>query len=331
MDQAQKLIRLLGRGFMTALALLLCACASLPDKSDVVIGKERFAYALRGTGEPAVVFEAGLGDEMDTWAPVYNDVAAFTTVFAYDRRGYGGSGKPAGALKTSGKGAIIIRAIGEEVLDAAIPVASTVVELGMLWTRSTKASVPRTGAVIVAELHAVLKKAGIQPPYVLVGHSLGGLYISLYARAYPEEVAGLVLLDSTHPEQIERCQQYLPAKRCDPAHFPWWAKTLIKMGPEAFKAEMTGAAETGRQIRTTGPLPNVPLVVLSRGKPPVGESGREQMWAALQQDLADQSPRGTHIIARKGGHYIQNDEPELVIQTIKDLVTQARQGRAIPQ
>ena len=210
MGRVQELIGLLGRGCMVALALLLCACASLPDKSDVAIGKERFAYAIRGTGGPTVVFETGLGDGMDAWAPVYNDVAAFTTVFAYDRRGYGESGKPAEALKTSSKGAIIVRAIGEEVLDAAIPVASTVVELGMLGTRSTKASVPRTGAVIVAELHAVLKKAGVQPPYVLVGHSLGGLYMSLYARTYPEEVAGLILMDSTHPEQIERCLQYLP-------------------------------------------------------------------------------------------------------------------------
>ena len=195
MGRAQKLIRLLGRGFMPALALSLCACANLPNKNDVAIGKERFAYALRGTGEPVVVFEAGLGEGMDTWAPIYNDVAAYTAVFAYDRRGYGESGKPAGALKTSGKGAIV-KGIGEEVFDAVAPGASTVVGLGMLATRAAKASVPRTGAMIVAELHAVLKKAGVQPPYVLVGHSLGGLYMSLYARTYPEEVAGLILVDS---------------------------------------------------------------------------------------------------------------------------------------
>ena len=163
MGRVQELIGLLGRGCMVALALLLCACASLPDKSDVAIGKERFAYAIRGTGGPTVVFEAGLGDEMDAWAPVYNDVAAYTTVFAYDRRGYGESGKPAGTLKMSGKGAIV-KAIGEEALDAAIPVASSVVELGMLATRSTKASVPRTGAVIVSELHAVLKKGASNYP-----------------------------------------------------------------------------------------------------------------------------------------------------------------------
>lgn len=329
MARAQKLIRLLGHGFMPVLALSLCACTSLPDKSDVAIGKERFTYALRGTGQPAVVLEAGLGDGMDSWATIYNDVATFATIFAYDRRGYGESGKPVGALKMSDMG-VVVKAIGEELVDAVIPAASTVVELGLLAANSTKTPAPRTGAAIVADLHAVLKKTNVPPPYVLVGHSLGGLYLSLYARTYPEEVAGLILLDATHPEQIERCQQYLPAERCDPAHFPWWSKTLIGMGAEVFRAEMAGAAETGRQIRATGPLPNVPLVVLSRGKSPVGESDNEQMWMALQRDLVHESPRGSHIIARQSGHYIHKDEPELVIQTIKNLVMQARPAPSVP-
>lgn len=327
MDRTLKSISL--RGFVVIpVLLLLSACASLPDKADVPVGNERFAYALRGSGEPVVIFEAGLGGGMDTWAPVYNEVAAFTTAFAYDRRSYGESGKPADAPKTSGGGEVA-RTAGETVLDAVIPGASTVVTLGTLATRSTDESAPRTGALIVAELHEVLKKVGVQPPYVLVGHSLGGLYMSLYARTYPEEVAGLVLLDSMHPEQIERCQQYLPAKECDPEHYPWWVKTLIKMTPAVIKAEMAGATETGRQIRAAGPLPPVPLIVISHGKP--DDPGRDRMWAALQQGLASESPRSTHIIARKSGHNIQGDEPGLLIQSIKDLVMQARQGSAIPQ
>lgn len=275
-------------GLIVIMALLLSACASLPEKNGVAVGKERFAYALRGIGRPAVVFEAGLGGGMDTWAPVYEGVAGFTTAFAYDRRGYGESGK-----------------------------------------RSADESAPRTGAVIVAELHEVLKKVGVQPPYVLVGHSLGGLYISLYARTYSEEVAGLVLLDSVHPEQIERCQQYLPAKECDPEHYPWWVKTLIKMTPAVIKSEMAGTTETGRQIRASGPLPPVPLIVVSHGKP--DDPCRDRMWMELQQELANESPKSTRIIARKSGHNIQRDEPELVIKTIKDLVMQARQGSMMKQ
>lgn len=307
---------------ITIFVLLLSACASLPDKSDVTLGKERFAYALHGTGAPAVVFEAGLGGGMDTWAPVYESVAAFTTAFAYDRRGYGESGKPADAPKSVGGGEVT-KTIGEIVLDSVLPGASTVATLGTLASRSVDETAPHTGAAIVAELHEVLKQTGVQPPYVLVGHSLGGLYTSLYARTYPDEVAGMVLLDSIHPEQIERCKQYLPAKECDPEHYPWWVKTLIKMTPAVIRSEMAGATETGRQIRVAGPLPPVPLAVVSHGKP--DDVGRDRMWAALQQELADESLHSTHIIARKSGHNIQSDEPELVIQTIKDLVMQARQ------
>jgi pimeloyl-ACP methyl ester carboxylesterase len=264
---------------------------------------------------------------MDTWAPVYKGVASFTTAFAYDRRGYGESGKPAGALKTTGGGEVV-RTVGETAMEAVAPGISTVVTLGALATRAAEDPATRTGAGVVAELHAILREAGVQPPYVLVGYSLGGLYTSLYARTYPGEVAGLVLVDSSHPEQIERCQQYLPAKRCDPEYYPWWVQALIKLLPAAPKAELAGATETGRQIRAAGPLPPVPLVVISHGKPPAEEPGMGRMWAALQRDLAAESPHSTHLIARKSGHNILGSEPKLVIQAIHDLVSQARPGHA---
>lgn len=108
-------------------------------------------------------------------------------------------------------------------------------------------------------------------------------------------------------------------------------KILTKMAPSVIRAEMSGATETGKQIRAAGPLPPVSIVVISHGKPAPNEPGFGQMWAALQQDLAAESSRSTHIIARKSRHNIQGDEPEMVIQVIKDLVMQARQGNAIPQ
>ncbi len=128
MDRLPRLIRFHNCGLTALLALLVSACATLPDKSDVVISKESFAYALRGTGKPAVVFEAGLGGGMDTWAPVFDKVAAFTTVFAYDRRGYRESGKPVDAPKILGGGEIA-RTAGEVVLDAVVPGASTLITI----------------------------------------------------------------------------------------------------------------------------------------------------------------------------------------------------------
>ncbi|MFH0727326.1 MAG: alpha/beta hydrolase [Pseudomonadota bacterium] len=302
---------------------LVSACASLPGKKDVALGKIRIEYALKGTGGPAVVFEAGLGGGMDTWAPVFETVSTFTTAFAYDRRGYGESGKRLDAPKTSAGGELA-KTVGETALDAVLPGASLVAAIGMMASRSTEDSASGTGADVVADLHETLETSGIAPPYILVGHSLGGLYVSLFARLYPEEVAGGVLVDSMHPEQIERCKEYLPAKECDPECYPWWVKILIKMTPGVIRAEMAGMPETGRQIRAAGPLPAVPFTVISHGKPPADKSDRERMWAALQQELADESPLNTHVIARKSGHNIQSDQPDLVIEVIRDMVMQAR-------
>jgi pimeloyl-ACP methyl ester carboxylesterase len=69
--------------------------------------------------------------------------------------------------------------------------------------QSTSTSRPRDGATIVEDLRALLKSRNVAPPYVLVGHSAGGLYMQLYARRYPSEVTGLVLVEPTHPTQFE--------------------------------------------------------------------------------------------------------------------------------
>ena len=69
--------------------------------------------------------------------------------------------------------------------------------------QSTMTSRPRDGATIVEDLRALLKSRNVMPPYVLAGHSAGGLYMQLFARRYPSEVAGVVLVDSTHPTQFE--------------------------------------------------------------------------------------------------------------------------------
>jgi len=318
---ADKGIRCAGCVAMAMCMLFLSACAGLPNKADVPLGNERFVCSRQGTGSPAVIFEAGLGGDMDSWAPVYKEVAALTTVFAYDRRGYGDSGTSIRTPRVPG--GELVRTAAETALDVVAPGASTVLTLGTLASRSVDDDAPRTGAAIVAELHELLVRAGIQPPYILVGHSLGGLYISLYARTYPTEVAGVLLVDSMHPEQIERCRRHLPPEDCDPKYYPWWVKMLIKMTPAVIKAEMAGATETGRQIRAAGPLPPVPLTVLSHGKPPANEPGMGRMWAELQQDLAQESPRGSLVIAHGSGHNIQGDESELVIAEIKKLVMQA--------
>src|ERR671915_199924 len=76
--------------------------------------------------------------------------------------------------------------------------------------KSDPAPTPRTCADMVADLHALLHNVSIRPPYVLVGNSLGGMNARLYAYQYPEEVAGLVLVDGSHQDQFARIGEALP-------------------------------------------------------------------------------------------------------------------------
>src|SRR5262245_35279183 len=118
----------------------------------VSIGDYRFHYKDQGKGAPTVVMDAGLCQTMDTWNAVTPEVAAITRVFIYDRPGLGGSIK----LPPQGAG------------QPARP------EL-------------RTSGLIVEELHNLLRKVDAPAPYVLVGHSFGGLNVRLYASRYPDE------------------------------------------------------------------------------------------------------------------------------------------------
>ncbi len=302
------------------ICLFLTGCATIHGKKDVVFGDLRFEYAVKGSGNPPVIFVTGLGGEMDTWQPVFDRVSEFTTAFVYDRSGYDESGKPAGSLKKTVKGEVAKEALGT-ALDVIVPCVSTAVTIGAIAFRAANYSKPRTGKEIITELHEILVNADIKPPYILVGHSLGGLYVSLYARHYPHETAGVVLVDSMHPEQTERCREYLPEKECDPKFYPWWVKTLIRISPGVIKAEMEGMSETGKQIRAEGSLPHVPFVVITHGKKPGQDTERERMWAVLQHELADETGSATHIIAGKSGHNIQKDDPDLIVNAIRDMVT----------
>jgi pimeloyl-ACP methyl ester carboxylesterase len=146
---------------MMATPLLMGAgCASTPTPGGTD------SYTLAGHGAPVVVFQAGLGDDRQTWNDILPTLAAHYTVFAYDRPGVGKNPAVAG---------------------------------------------PRDPCTIAAELRGALQSAGLAPPYVLVGHSLGGLYQHAYASLYPQEVAGFVLIDPTHPRNWAQIQRELPA------------------------------------------------------------------------------------------------------------------------
>ena len=171
----------------------------------------------------------------------------------------------------------------------------------------------RSGAQIVDELRALLQAAGVRPPYVLVGHSLGGTFVELYARLHPQEVAGVVLVESRHESFAQRCKQ-IAAPICEPP------ATLVSLMPGAAAQEYHAANVTMDQVRSAGPFPNVPLVVLTGTRKLVEGPAFNKAWLETQQRLVRLSPQGRHEVCESCGHYVQRDRPELVVRAVREVV-----------
>ena len=174
--------------------------------------------------------------------------------------------------------------------------------------QSDPSKLPMTGLQIVADLRALLIKTATPLPVILVGASFGGAIMQLYARTYPEDVCGLVLLDSMHWDQVTRFYAYSQA---------WGDELVAEIAEHLAGIDWT---TTAQQLRAAPPLGQIPLVVVSRGKvTPVAA-----VWSALQKELASQVSTGQQIIAEQSGHGIHFDQPELVIEIIRNIVEDLR-------
>lgn len=306
--------------------------AKYPPLGQMVdVGGYRMHINCQGdpAGSPTVVLDAGQGEPGLTWASVQPKVAGFARVCTYDRAGLG-------------------------------------------WSEASPK--PRTASNIVEELHTLLTRADLEPPYVLVGHSAGGLYARLYNQKYPGEVAGMVLVDAAHEELDVRPPESLVkmgkrGHRLMGCGF-WFLQMLNSIGllalfpdqvnrlwfgsiPEKARETYIGIVcsdtrsfeAAGQEVATSWAnlaearaarlttLGDIPLVVLTRGRgkwsagPGVSAEDAAQHNTAedeMQAELATLSPQGKHIIAEESGHYIQVDQPELVIEAIREAVEVAR-------
>jgi pimeloyl-ACP methyl ester carboxylesterase len=203
-------------------------------------------------------------------------------------------------------------------------------------SRSTPVHQPRTTRDKVADLHALLEAAKIPGPYVLVGHSAGGLVSRLYASTYPDDVAGMVLVDSTPENVWLRFHSALPPDQWKTFEaLTVRNQELLDAYPESeqwWTAPLVDDAST-RQVREAGArtrMRPIPLFVLVHGKPfPAPFSGwptdnMEKIMSDLQTDLRRMTPDGKIVIARKSGHDIHQDQPELVIAAIRQVVDAVR-------
>ena len=234
---------------------------------------------------------------------------------------------------------------------------------GMGW--SEPGTQPRTSQQFVEELHALLNNAEVQGPYVLVGHSLGGVNVQLYASQYPDEVAGMVLVDSalTDLDMLPLSESLQPSpvllKTLAPigvTRLPYtlWGETPGNTSPdlEDEQAAITSHAKDiyeiadelslleesfKHQLAAPVSLGDKPLIVLTAGPLQLAGTGLseeqiEQMDEAhtrTQAALTQGSQNAEQILAEDSGHYIQVEHPALVIDAIRQVVEAARNGSRV--
>ena len=188
------------------------------------------------------------------------------------------------------------------------------------YGQSERSSISRDGLQIVLELRALLKTERIPPPYVLVGHSLGGTYMKLFARMFPGEVVGMVLVDARHAEFTQRCRQLgVPRLLYDPP------EALLAMMSPIARAELAAAPLTLKQTRRAGPFPSVPLIVLTqRNAASKWPRGLGKVWEASQRSMAKMSKLGRLKVCDDAGHNVHMDRPDVVAQAVLNVVRAAR-------
>lgn len=234
---------------------------------------------------------------------------------------------PAGSLhhrvKLEGKGkrTVILEAgLGDtlEVWNSVQPLIAAKCARTLAYNRagylgSDNSNDPRDSATIVAELRAELQRQNIKPPYVLVGHSLGGLYMQYFARNYPQEVAGLVLVDSTHWEQS--------LAMGNQANTPYNSRTAVTLFmPWIMRREISDSVSAGKQVHASPVASGVPTIVLSSTRGPPGETpSARALSARLQDEIAADFPASDHVRVDDSGHYIQRDHPEAVVEAARKL------------
>jgi len=216
---------------------------------------------------------------------------------------------------------------------------------------------PRTSARIADELHVLLQRAGIAPPYVLGGHSFGGYNMRLYAGRFPQEVAGLVLVDSPNEGQVDGLFQSQIMRQIDPEGIvqQFWTPELLNLFPTAdlaalapelglqahdllaILAEMAAFKQSSQQLRTASIYPETPLTIVMHGQRvmPDGALGddMEREWMGLQRALAARYRNGSVILAPQSAHAIPLDQPDIVVDAIKRMLpqTETQPNRVVPE
>ena len=171
-----------------------------------------------------------------------------------------------------------------------------------------------TSADQASELRSLLEAAAIEPPYVLVGHSYGGFVARLFAAAYQDETAGLILIESSHEDEIEPYRDHYGN---DPA------------GDWVDGGDLLDIDATADALRTTARnFGELPLVVIRAET--YEDVLSTSLWRRTQADLATLSSNALYVVADGSGHFVQDEAPEVVLAAIHEVLAASRAGSALP-
>ena len=190
------------------------------------------------------------------------------------------------------------------------------------YGNSAVADTPRDGRTIVEELRANLRHKGLRPPYVLVGHSLGGLYMQLFARAYPQEVKGLVLVDSLYPRMVKRVDD-----------FPWWSRVAGQLGfSRSVWREIEKIDETGDMVLALPDIDGMPIVSLvnrpTSATAIAVDFGAFRMDEQTRKQVRALYPNAKKIVA-DSSHQMALTSPEIVTAAVKQVISATGKGETV--
>lgn len=184
------------------------------------------------------------------------------------------------------------------------------------YGKSDPPTTPRDPAHVVEELRALLLAQGYPPPYILVGHSFGGAYMELFAKAHPEEVAGLVLVEPRHRDFTTTCER----EGIEGCSIP--ASEAASL-PRVQADEIDGFADASAEIRAAGTFGRYPVRVLTATSH--WESfAWETLWRRMNRSLAAEADDGAQTVFDGATHDLQGDRSHEVAEAILTLVARAR-------
>ncbi|MBL8558167.1 MAG: alpha/beta hydrolase [Hyphomonadaceae bacterium] len=230
-----------------------------------------------------------------------------------------GNGKPVVVMISGlGDGMSSFRDVAAEIAE----VATVIIYDRAGYGASDAVTGPRDAQAAERELSGLLAQIGVSGPYVLVGHSVGGLFAEYYAAMYPSDVAGLILEDSRPADITRRCEAAGVGMCTAPA-------LAVRFMPNGARGEFAALSQTIAQVEAAGSAPGRDVLVLSRSVEP-NAAAFNRIWSVAQNDLALRYPGSRHLVASRSGHYVHQDQAAWFVSSVVAFLGDVTREQAAP-